>query len=203
MEPSVTQEHDHAAARIGEVVEAASHRFVAQCYQLYQAPPLGALVSTTSPDTYAVVCGIATEALDPGRRVLARGENEESEEDIYRSNPQLSRLLCTRFEALIVGHTDGDSPVHRLPPLPPRVHAFVYSCSAQEAASLTHSLDFLHTLVTSGLGNSDEVVSACVRQLAALHPDGRGFLVQAGKHLARELAGDLPRLNAILRRLSS
>ena len=190
------------AARIAEVVEAASHRFVAQCYQLYQAPPLGALVWTGSPHIYAVVCGIATEALDPGRRILARGESEESEEDIYRANPQLSRLLSTRFEALIVGDEDGDTLVHRLPPLPPRVHAFVYSCGAEETLRFAHSLDFLHTLVTSGLGNADEVVGACVRQVASLHSDPQTFLVQAGKHLARELSGDTSRLNAILRRLA-
>ena len=99
--------------RIGEVVESASERFVAQCYQLYQSPSLGAFVRTDAApraggefepsSIYAVVCGVSTQALDPGRPVVARGEEEATEEDVYRSNPQLMRLLCTRFEALIVG----------------------------------------------------------------------------------------------------
>jgi len=88
--------------RVGEVVESASHRFSAQCYRLYQSPPLGSFVRTEAPipsdgssgtedepsDIYAVVCGVSTQSIDPGRPVIARGEVEESEEDIYR--PQQS-----------------------------------------------------------------------------------------------------------------
>ena len=35
--------------RVGEVVESASHGFTAQCYRLYESPPLGALVRTEAP----------------------------------------------------------------------------------------------------------------------------------------------------------
>ena len=201
--------------RIGEVVESASERFVAQCYQLYQSPSLGAFVRTDAApraggefepsSIYAVVCGVSTQALDPGRPVVARGEEEATEEDVYRSNPQLMRLLCTRFEALIVGHSNGGAINQYLPALPPRIHAFVYLCSRDEMEGLTRSLDFLHLLVNSApmlRGVTDEVVAACLRQSSVVHEDPRGFLVQAGKVLATQLTGDMPRLNAILRRLS-
>ena len=197
-----TEEQENTA-RIAEVVETASHRFVAECYQLYRAPHLGALVRTGSPYTFAVVCGISTESFDPGRRIVARGSNEKLEDDIYRTNPQLTRLLSTQFEALIVGYEDGDTPLQRLPPLPPKVHAFVYSCSAKEITRFTDSINFLHTLLASSLvGNGDEVIGACLRQVAALHTDNEAFLVKAGKHIAKELASDVPRLNAILRSLA-
>ena len=200
--------------RVGEVVESASHHFVAQCYRLYESPPLGAFVHTEEPSheqgevshTYAVVYRVSTQALDPGRPVIARGEDEESEEEIYRSNPQLSRLLCTRFEALVVGHgNDGTGVNHYLPPLPPRIHAFVYPCDGEDTARFTRSLDFLALLVSSvpaDQGMTDEVVAACLRRAAVYTEDPGGFLLGAGKGLAARLVGDMPRLNSILRRLS-
>ena len=33
-------------SRVGEVIEACTTDFVAQCYELYQSPPLGSLVKT-------------------------------------------------------------------------------------------------------------------------------------------------------------
>ena len=205
--------------RVGEVVESASHKFTAQCYRLYQSPPLGAFVCTESrlagdfdvgsegetARIYAVVHGVSTRALDPGRPVIARGEDEEREEDVYRSNPQLERLLCTRFDAQIVGHGDGAEHHPYLPALPPRIHAFVYACSPSEVERCTRSLDFLDLLVSSSpaeRGIADEVIAACLRQASSQLEDPHGFLVQAGKVLAVHLAGDLPRLNSILRRLN-
>ena len=221
------QEAVEVHQRVGEVVESASHGFTAQCYQLYRSPPLGAFVRTHSTPTqtfslpspsgrgvgsegnnghtYAVVYGVMTQSLDPGRPVIARGEQEEREEDIYRSNPQLARLLCTRFEALIVGHGDNTAVNQYLPAVPPQIHAFVYQCSPEEVRQFTGSLDFLSLLVNSspaGRGITDEVIAACLRQASAGLDQPRDFLVHAGKTLATHLVGDMPRLNAILRRLS-
>ena len=206
-------------ARIGEVVESASHRYTAQCYRLYQSPALGAFVRTgsflVSPSgtdggnetsaTYAVVCGVSTQALDPARPVVARGEEAGSEEEVYRANPQLERLLCTRFEALIVGHADSASFHHYLPGLPPRVHAFVYPCTPEDVEQFTGCLDFLYLLTNSspvGRGITDEVIAACLRQVSIQVEDPLSFLLRAGKSLAVHLAEDLPRLNSILGRLS-
>ena len=77
-------------------------------YGLYDAPPLGALVrcSEGSP-IYGVVGQVATTSLDPSRRPIARGRREDTEEAVYRSNPQLERLLRTEFRALVVGHALG------------------------------------------------------------------------------------------------
>ena len=205
--------------RVGEVVESASHGFTAQCYRLYESPPLGALVRTEAPTSpngsqspeespsniYAVVSGISTQALDPGRPVVARGEGQETEDDIYRGNPQLSRLLSTRFEALIVGHGADHRYNQYLPASPPRIHAFVYRCGPDEVENFTGALDFLTTLADApggGGGTNDEVIAACLRQAGAQLDDYRGFLVRAGKALARHMAGDLPRLNSILKKLS-
>ena len=202
--------------RVGEVVVSASDRFTAQCYRLYDAPPFGAfvrsnMVASSSDDEggavsiYGVVYRVVSEPLDPTRPIAPRGEGEGSEEDIYRSNPQLERLLCTRFDVLIVGHTDGGGTNQYLPAQPVRIHAFVHNCTADEVARFTCSIGFLDLLVHSnpgGRGITDEVIGACLRQASVHQEQPREFLVSAGKTLAVQLAGDLPRLDSLLKRLS-
>lgn len=191
------------SAKIGEVIESGSDRFVAECYELHTPPPLGSLVRTTDGqvEIYGVVCNASTESIDPGRRPLARGREESEEENIYRQHPQLSRLLRTTFDTLVIGHGQGDALHHYLPPRPPRVHSFVYLCEGDEVRRFTRSLDFLAILLGARAGSVDEVVSACLRQAAGAHDDERAFLVRVGKELAVLLGGELNRLNAILRRI--
>ena len=190
-------------AKIGEVIESGSDRFVAECYELHTPPPLGSLVRTTDGEVeiYGVVCNASTESIDPGRRPLARGREESEEGNIYRQHPQLSRLLRTTFDTLVIGHGQGDALHHYLPPRPPRVHSFVYLCEGDEVRRFTRSLDFLAILLGARAGSVDEVVSACLRQAAGAHDDERAFLVRVGKELAVLLGGELNRLNAILRRI--
>ncbi len=189
--------------KIGEVIESGSDRFVAECYELHTPPPLGSLVRTTDGEVeiYGVVCNASTESIDPGRRPLARGREESEEGNIYRQHPQLSRLLRTTFDTLVIGHGQGDALHHYLPPRPPRVHSFVYLCEGDEVRRFTRSLDFLAILLGARAGSVDEVVSACLRQAAGAHDDERAFLVRVGKELAVLLGGELNRLNAILRRI--
>ena len=155
-----------------------------------------------TPEIFAVVLNVSTEPLDPSRPVLARGENAESEEEVYRDHPQIARLLTSRFESVIVGHYAGGEALQYLPPLPPRVHSFVYALAPKELTAFTRKLDFLRLLLDTRSAQSDEVVGACLRQAGAQQPDAREFILRAGKALASELAGDLPRLNAILRRVA-
>ena len=188
-------------SRVGEVIEANSTIFVTQCYKLYVTPPLGGFVRTGSPPTYGVVSLASTEPLDRARPIIARGEQAASEADIYRDNPQLAQLLTSRFESLILGYTQDGASHQFLPPLPPRVHSFVYACTPSEVVEFTSRLDFIHLLLNAGTPVADEIVGACLKDAALAHPDRQQFLYHAGKVLAMELAEDLPRLTAVLRRI--
>ena len=110
--------------RIAEVIEAGTAQFAAQCYELYEIPPLGSLVRTG--DSYGIVSGATTASLEPGRKPIARGRDEASEAAIYESSPQLVKLLRSEFTASVVGFKDGDKVSQYLPPQPARIHAFVY-----------------------------------------------------------------------------
>ena len=192
------------AQRVAEVIEASSAEFTAQCYKLDQAPPLGSLVKTKDKllETYGIVYNVETHSLEPGRRVVARGENMKVEEEIFRANPQLTRLLITDFKVLVVGHVQGKSLYHYLPPKPAPIHSFVYTCQLDEVRAFIQSLDFISLLVAARIPISvDEVIAACLRYASQAHPDPQAFLVKAGKELACLLSSDARRLDSLLKRI--
>jgi hypothetical protein len=190
--------------RVGEIIEASTTGFVAQCYELYQLPPLGSLVKTGEPsfELYGLVFNAATTSLEPGRRPIARGRDEESEEAIYRSSPQLAKLLRSQFETLVVGHREEDRLYQHLPPKPARIHGFVYQCSPDEVRGFGKSFDFLNIILNARLPVPiEELVGAALRQMSQAYEDRRSFLVAAGRELAVRLSGNLNQLNAILGRI--
>ena len=186
--------------RVGEVIEASTTQFVAQCYELYEMPPLGSLVKTG--DIYGIVANAATTSLEPGRRPIARGRDEVSEEAIYQASPQLLKLLRSEFAAVVVGHREDDRLCHYLPPSPARIHSFVYLCQHEEVKEFSQSFSFLNILVNTRLPvPADELIAAALRQMSQAHEDRQAFLVTAGKELATLLSSDFVQLKSILGRL--
>ncbi|MDD5591002.1 MAG: hypothetical protein PHY18_03635, partial [Dehalococcoidales bacterium] len=190
--------------RVGEVIEASSADFTAQCYELYGSPALGSMVKTgdANVELYGVVYQAATTSLEPGRRPIARGRDEATEEAVYRSNPQLLKLLKSEFSALVVGHRQGDKLNQYLPPQPARIHGFIYLCSPEEVREFSQSFAFLNILVNAHLPvSTDELISAALRQMSQAHRDRRSFLIAAGKELALLIGDNLNQLKAILKRI--
>jgi hypothetical protein len=148
---------------------------------------------------YGLVYHATTASIEPGRRPLARGQDEISEEAVYSSNPQLSRLLRSEFRALTVGYGMGDNLRHRLPPVPALIHGFVYLCSPEEIRDFSRAFDFLDILLQSHLPlDAGELTTACLRQMGDVQEDPHAFLVSAGKELALRLRGNFNQLKAIL-----
>jgi hypothetical protein len=190
--------------RIAEVIEAGTTGFTAQCYELYQLPPLGSLVKTGggTVEQYGIIYNAETTGIDPNRNPIARGKDEATEEEIYRTSPQLLKLLRSEFSALIVGHRDDDKLFHYLPPTPARIHGFVYRCGPEETREFSRSLDFLNILLNANLPVSvDELAAATLRQMGQSQKDRDVFMVAAGKELATLLSGQYALLKSILRRL--
>ncbi|MBN1176961.1 MAG: hypothetical protein JXA51_04700 [Dehalococcoidales bacterium] len=186
--------------KIAEVIEASTAQFAAQCYQLYEIPPLGSLVKTG--DIYGIVAEATTESLDTGRKPIARGKDEASEEAVYQSSPQLTKLLRSEFTAVVAGHRDGDNLYRYLPPQPARIHGFVYLCQPDEVKEFGKSFDFLNILINTALPvPTEELIAAALRQMSQAHDDSHAFLVAAGKELAALLSNDYIRLKNILGRL--
>lgn len=190
--------------RTGEIIEASTAEFTAQCYELYQSPPLGSLVKTTDGTVgqYGIVYNVTTASIEPGRRPIARGKDEATEADIYRSSPQLAKLLRTEFNALVVGHRNGDRLLYYLPARPARIHSFVYQCQAEEVKEFSRSFSFLPMLLNAQVPVPiEEVVAAALRQMSQGAEDPHKFLVGAGKELAILMGSEFNRLKTILGRI--
>jgi hypothetical protein len=190
--------------KIGEVIESSTEKFVAECYELHVPPAFGSLVRTREGgiDIYAVVCGAATSSIEAGRRPIARGKGDSNEEDIYRANPQLEKLLRTEFSAMVVGHGDGERICQYMPPRPARIHSFAYPCAPDDVATFNKSLAYLSILVDAP-ERSNELIAATLRNAAASHAAPRDYLVRAGKELAALLVNDTGRLNSILKKVKA
>ncbi|MDD4858638.1 MAG: hypothetical protein PHR56_00305 [Dehalococcoidales bacterium] len=187
--------------RVGEVVEAGTTSCIAQCYELYEAPPLGSLVRTG--DIYGIVSHAATTGLEPGRHPIARGKDAASEEAVYKDNPQLNKLFRSEFGVLVVGHRSGEKICQYLPPGTARIHGFVYRCPAEEVKTFSRSLNFLNMMINAELPvSAEELIAAALRGMSAVQDDPHQFLIAAGKELAVLLSGQYPRLRAIAGRLS-
>jgi hypothetical protein len=174
--------------RVGEVIEACSTDFTAQCYELYQSPPLGSLVKTRfevqnaevqNAWLYGIVYQSQTASGDTGRRPIARGKDQQNEEEIYRSSPQLLKLLKSDFSVVVVGYQAGEQIYRYLPPRPARIHGFVNLCSDEEVRQFSSSLDFLNILLKSRLEIPvEELVGAALRRMGQVHGAARhAFLV--------------------------
>jgi hypothetical protein len=190
--------------RVGEVTEAGTTDFTAQCYQLYELPPLGSLVKTRDAEfeIYAIVHNATTASIEPGRRPIARGRHEASQEDVYKASPQLEKLLRSEFGALVAGHKAGDNIYHYLPPGPARIHSFVYLCDDAEVKQFSQSFGFINILLNAATTTPrEELIAACLRRMSRVQADSHEFLVNAGKHLATLLGGDYNRLKAVLERI--
>jgi hypothetical protein len=195
--------------RIGEIIEAATGGFTVQSYELYKLPALGSLVKTRletgggqAIDIYGIVYNAATTGIEPGRRPIARGKDEATEDGIYASSPQLMKLLKSEFSALVAGYKK-DSKVRRyLPPQTARLHGFVYQCSIDEVREFSRSLSFLNILTTARVEIPvEELIAAAIRNMAEVQDDRRAFLVAAGKELATLLCGQYQQLRVLLGRL--
>jgi hypothetical protein len=195
-----------AELRVGEVIETCTTGFVAQCYELYQSPALGSLVKTagdSKEDIYGVVYNASTGGVEPGRRPIARGKDEVNEDEVYRSSPQLFKLLKSDFNILVIGFKKDNQIFQYLPSKPARLHSFVYSCEPEEVQIFSRSFDFLNILLKSRLDiPAEELVGAVVRRMSLVQGDQkRPFLVAAGKELAALLSQDYNQLKAILKGL--
>ncbi len=191
--------------KIAEVIETSNPEFLAQCHELEGVPALGSMVRTRGKDCdiYGIVYYSATHSIEPGRRIIARGHNAVSDKDVFKANPQLAKLLCSDFKALVIGYNSEGAIRQYLPASPASIYAFVYTSNAEEVRQFTQSLNFLNLLLDSRLPvATDEVIAAFLRYASRTHPSPQEFLVKAGKELAWLLSNDIRRLDSILKRLS-
>jgi hypothetical protein len=200
-----------AFARCGEVVAAQVSEFEAQCDELHEAPPLGALVRVNpAPDftIYGLVAGISTGGVDAGMRPIPRGRDGCEDAAIFLAHPDLVHLLATSVRCLVVGFCQAGTMYRYLPSLPAPIHYSVTACTPTDVEAFTRDFGYFPMIISARDVPIEEVVAAHVRHAAGARnltaPGAEppyDFSVRAGRTLAQLLRGEPQRLSTVLQRI--
>jgi hypothetical protein len=200
---------------VGRVLQASTTHFTVGCQppiasQNQAVPAFGSLVKAfsgaESGETmlYGLVHDVAVEDDLFVRQLVAAG----MEDEVYIADQRQRRQVPVVVEVLLVGFSsppqEAAEPHHYLPPRPPGTLDKVYYCNSAEVVRFTARHDWLSALLGAPDIAADALIAAALRAAAqARPPDQRGpYLVAAGRELARLLAQDPIRLDAILRQLA-
>lgn len=189
--------------RIGEIIETNTLGFVAKSDNLHEHPPLGSLVQVRDFDgqeyAYAVVSFGQTASPEPGRRAVARGGEGVHDEAVYEANPQLSHILQTEFQAILVGCAEGERVRQHLPPQPPRLHYDVLACTSDQVRTFSQRLPYFRLLLDApGQLPGEQLLAAHIRATYRQRGDDTAWLERAAREAATLLKGDYERLMTVL-----
>lgn len=189
--------------RVGRIIRANTTRFAAGCQVLRpNVPVFGSLVKVRAVgghEVYGLIHDVRMED-DPYVRQLASTDEPQSLEVI--EDQRKNRQVPIEVGVLVVGFQNGDKVYHWLPPQPPLSLNVIHVCTPAELVAFTHEFGYFRLVLDCRDVPADELLAANLRYAAeAREAAGRGFLVEAGRELARLLAMDLVRLDGILRRI--
>jgi hypothetical protein len=120
----------------------------------------------------------------------------------YIEDQRRNRQVPIEVGVLVVGYRRGAEIFQRLPPQPPLSLDIIRTCSDDEVVAFTSRFDYFRLVLDNRDIPCDELIAANLRAAADTRQDrSYGFLVDAGRELARLLAQDPVRLDALLRRL--
>ncbi len=187
--------------QVGKVISASNARFAVGCRLLRsQVPTFGALVKAEGENDITILGLIRDVQLldDPLVRQVAILAEERPE----LIADQHQRLLPIEVHVQVVGYRCGERWCHWLPPQPPMSLVEIVTCTDEELRAFGARFDYFRLVLENRDPLADELLAAHLRAAAAARGDaGRGFLVEAGRELARLLAMDLQRLDGLLRRI--
>lgn len=185
---------------VAETISVSIATFIAQTYELHEAPPFGSFLRVASSaegiDIFAIVSNIQTAPVDQTHPVTARGAALDNEAQVYEENPHFQQVLRTTFQGIVIGFMRGPQVYHQLPPQPPRIHGFVYVCTPAETAAFAARPDFLRLLKVAAA--SSDLITAVVTNAALAQPDRASYLTGAGKNLLAMFADQPERLGELL-----
>jgi hypothetical protein len=187
---------------VGRIIRSSTTRFAVGCQVLRpQVPAFGSLVKARAlqdDEVLGLIYDVRMED-DPFVRQIATTEDPRPEtiEDMRRN-----RQVPIEVSVLVVGYRSQGVIHHRLPPQPPTSLDVLHTCTSAELVEFTQILDYFRLVLDDRDLPADELLAAHLRYAAgARHSESRSFLLEAGRELARLLAMDLPRLDAMLRRI--
>jgi hypothetical protein len=191
--------------RVGRVLRAGTRGFTIGCAVMQpDIPAFGSLVRAEGQAPGSAIYGLIYDVNvedDPFVRQLI-GANLS--EEVMRDQREI-RQVPIEVSVLAVGCGDGQGIRHCLPAQPPVTLDWLYQCNDEEIRDFTARFDYFRLVLEAREVPVDELVAASLRVATAARQEHERelFLVEAGRELARLLAGDPVRLEGLLLRLQS
>jgi hypothetical protein len=188
---------------VGRVLRAGTQGFVVGCEVLQpDIPRFGTFVRAEGVAPGSAIYGLIYDVSLQDDLFARHFIGADTPEEVVRDQ-RVNRQVPIEVSVLAVGCGDGGAILHCLPPQPPVTLDWLYECTAEEVRAFTARLDYFQLILGARQAPTDELLIASVRNAAGARPEGKReiFLVDAGRELARLLAGDPLRLEGLLRRL--
>ncbi len=191
--------------RVGRVLRASTRSFAFGCQVMQpNVPTFGAFVRADGRTPGAAIYGLIYDVVVEDDLLVRRVIVADPPEEVVRDQ-QNNRQVPIEVSVLAVGCREGGRIVHAVPPQPPVTMDYLYQCGPAELVEFTRRFDYFRLVLDAPEVPADELLAASLRAAAAARPpaEREEFLVEAGRELARLLAGDLLRLDGLLRRLQA
>jgi len=189
--------------RVGRVLRASSRGFVVGC-QVMQAdiPTFGSFVRTEEQMLDRAVYGLIYDVSVEDDPFVRQFISADPPDEVVRDQRD-NRQALIEVSVLAVGCGGEDGLRHCLPAQPPVTLDWLYQCSDDEIRLFTTRFDYFRLVLNAREAPVDELLTASLWAAAEVRSEGERetFLIEAGRELARLLAGDLAHLDGLLRRL--
>jgi hypothetical protein len=188
---------------VGRVLRAGTQGFVVGCEVLQpEIPKFGSFVRADGVAPGSAIYGLIYNVSLEDDLFARHFIGADTPEEVVRDQ-RVNRQVPIEVSVLAVGCGDGEAILHCLPPQPPVTLDWLYECTGEEVRAFTSRLDYFQLILGARQVPVDELLVASVRTAAAARPQGERemFLIDAGREMARLLAGDPLRLEGLLRRL--
>lgn len=192
-----------ANLRIGRVLRAGTRGFAVGCTVMQpEVPAFGSFVRVDSRTPGSAIYGLIYDVSVEDDPFVRQFISANPPDEVVRDQRE-NRQMPIEVRVLVVGCGDGETIRHCLPAQPPAALDWLYRCTDEEVRAFTERFDYFRLVLEAREVPADELLATGLRTAAAARPENeRGrFLTEAGRELARLLAGDPVRLEGLLRRL--
>jgi hypothetical protein len=194
--------------RVGRVLRAGTRGFAIGCAVMQpDIPAFGSFVRADGLRPGSAIYGLIYDVSVEDDPFVRQFISADPPEEVVRDQRE-NRQVPIEVSVLAVGTSqglggDGARIYHCLPAQPPVTLDWLYQCTDEEVQAFTARFDYFRLVLDAREVPADELLAASLRAAAAARPEDERetFLVEAGRELARLLAGDPVRLEGLLRRL--
>ncbi len=147
-----------------EVIESSLQGWTGQSWKWDTFPLFGSLTTIETPTRiwFGIVYQVQTGSSDPSRSPFIY---QKTEAELLAEQPQIFEFLKTSFSCLTLGFMEHERIAYQWAPEPPKIHAFIKTCSTQLSRQFFASTQYLPLLFNNPLVSQvDELLLAIITE---------------------------------------